>query len=219
MSFNTKKIIILVLLICVFTLLPFLLKGCYKEGDMTLQQGFTLMSKKRQNEAIDCFKIALGQENSYGEELIDILIANCYSQLGNYDDAIEWRKKSNELSPDATNCAEIGLLYRVKNDDATAEEMFRKALEIDSGNNYAMNNLASLYLTQNRIDEAVPLFEKSLETEKTEGIIYADLAVCYARKGNFEKAEEYLASAEKLKTRDIEKFRKEVDELKVNSAN
>lgn len=219
MSFNVKKIIVLVLLICVFALLPFLFRGCYKEGDMTLQQGFSLMSKKHQNEAIDCFKLALEQENSYGNELIDILIANCYSQLGNYDEAIEWRKKSQELVPDATNCAEIGILYRVKKDDATAEEMFKKALEIESENNFAMNNLASLYLTQNRIDEAIPLFEKSLETEKTEGIVYADLAICYARKGDFEKSEEYFASAEKLKTRDIENFRKEINELKAGSAN
>ena len=187
--------------------------SCLQKGDMAIQQGSAYFQRKQFDLAETAFKMALDVECSYPKEYIYVLISNCYSQRGGYDGAIEWRNKALEIREDAENYVNLGLIYRLKNDETTAEQMYKKALELAPDDGGVYGSIASLYLSQDRIDEAIPLFEKCLELNPRMPVVYADLAVCYARKGRFDEAEEMLSFAHKMKVDRYDEFRSEIDAL------
>ena len=107
----------------------------------------------------------------------------------------------------------LGMIYRIKQDDETAEKMYRKALDVDPDNAAAYGSLGALCLTHNRIDEAIYFLEEAETVNPRAGIVHADLAICYARKGDFEKAEEQLELAEDYKVDNLAAFKAEVADL------
>lgn len=188
--------------------------SCVKPGDLDVQQGSRLFQQKKFSEAKELFELALTEECSYSPESLYIMISNCYSQQGEYDTAIEWRKKSLETMPDDTeNYLNLGMIYRLKNDEETAEDFFKKALALAPEDADANASLGTLYLAQGRNTEALPLLEKALEAKPTQGLLHADLAVCYARLHLFSKAEEEYQQAVKYRAPHIDQFRAELDAL------
>jgi Flp pilus assembly protein TadD len=91
--------------------------------------------------------------------------------------------------------------------------MFKKATELAPKNIVAFASLGALYLTANRIDEAIEYFDKALYIDDSDGAVHADLAICYARKGKFDDAENEYAEAVKQKADNLEKFRAELNTL------
>lgn len=193
------------------------LTSCIAKGDIAIQQGASYFQRGKFDMAENAYKMALDVECSYPKEDIYILISNCRSQLKDYDGAIEWRNKALALREDAGNYMNLGLIYRLKNDEASAEEMYKKAVELAPKNPNTYGSLGALYLSQDRVDEAMPLFEKCLELDSSIAQIHANLAVCYARKGRFDEAEDELESARRYRLDTYAEFRKEVDALE-NSA-
>lgn len=187
--------------------------SCLQKGDVAIQQGAAYFQRGKFDLAETAYKMALDVECSYPKDYIYILISNCRSQQGDYDDAIEWRNKALEIREDAENYVNLALIYRLKNDEATAEEMYKKAIELAPKNPSTHGSLGALYLSQNRIDEAIPLFEKCLELNEGIAQIHANLAVCYARKGLFDEAEEELSYAQSLRVENYAQFKAEIDAL------
>ena len=187
--------------------------SCVKQGDMAIQQGASYFQRGKFDLAENAYKMALDVECSYPKEDIYILISNCRSQQRDYDGAIEWRNKALAIREDAGNYMNLGLIYRLKKDEATAEEMYKKAVEISPKNPNTHGSLGSLYLSQGRIDEAIPLFKKCLELNPSIAQIHANLAVCYARKNLFDEAEDELEEAKRYRLDTYAEFRKEVDAL------
>lgn len=190
-----------------------ILSSCMKKGDIAVQQGASYFQRGRFDLAETAYKMALDVECSYPKEDIYVLISNCYSQRGDYDTAIEWRNKALAITEDAENYMNLGMIYRLKNDELKAEEMFKKAVEIAPMGANTYGSLGSLYLSQDRVDEAIPLLEKCLELNPRIAQIHADLAVCYARKGLFDEAEESFEEAQRYRLDTISQFRAEIDEL------
>lgn len=182
-------------------------------GDVDIQQGSRYFAKKKFDEARHCFEMALDEECSFPKESVYIYISNCYSQQGNYQDAIEYRLKALDLAEDSDNLLQLGLIYRIVDDDETAEKMFRRVLELNPRNSHAMASLGALCMTHERIDEAIELFENSLDINNLAVIVHADLAICYAKKGMEEDALYELKWAAEQKFEHIEEFTKQVYEL------
>ncbi len=198
-----------------FLLIPFSMffTSCISKGDMAIQQGSAYLQKGQYDRAEEAFTSALNEECTYGKDYIYILISTCRVQKGDYDGAIEWRKKALDIRVDPDNYINLGMLYRLKEDDATAEEMYKKAIEIAPQDPNTYGSLGALYLSQNRIDEAIPYFQECLRMNSWIGIIHADLAICYGRKGLFDEAEEEMSAALALRAENHDDLRTELDEL------
>lgn len=193
--------------------------SCIKTGDLAIQNGTQLFQQKKFAQAEQFFQQALKEETSYSKDVIYIYIANCYSQRSDYDTAISYRKQALEVKPaDADNYNSIALLYRLKKDDTTAEQMYRKAIELAPEDFTAYVSLGALYMTADRIDDAIPLLEKAELLNGRIGIIHADLAICYAKKGMFDDAEDEYTEAVNNKAESLPQFREQLDKLEGKEA-
>lgn len=189
--------------------------SCIKPGDMALQNGAQLFQQQKFDAAESCFKEALNEECSYTKDVIYIYIANCYSQRGDFDTAISYRKQAMEISkkPSSDDYNNLAMLYRLKKDDATAEQYFLKSIELSPEDPIAYVSLGGLYMTAENFDKAITYLEKAEDLNGTIGIIYADLSICYAKKGNFKEAEAAYDEAVKQKTENLAQFRAQLDEM------
>lgn len=185
-----------------------------KPGDYVIREGTQLFQNKNFARAEEYFQQALNMECTYSKASIYIYIANTYSQRGDYDTAIDYRLKSFEMDPDVTNCNNIGMLYRIKQDDKTAAEYFYKAIEMAPEDVVAYASLGALFMTSKDFDKAIQFLERANEMNGQLGIIHADLAVCYANKGRWEECDKELDIAGKLKAENLAQFKSQIDELK-----
>jgi tetratricopeptide (TPR) repeat protein len=71
---------------------------------------------------------------------------------------------------------------------AEAEELYRKAIELDPEFCDAMDNLGQLLREQNKINEAIGWYQKSLEIVPENPVAVQNLAVAYEFQGETEKA-------------------------------
>src|SRR5574344_272236 len=187
--------------------------ACLKTGDLAIQNGSQLYQQKKFEESDQFFQQALKEECSYSKDVILIFIANCYSQRGDYDTAISYRKQALEVNEDADNYNNIAMLYRLKKDDATAEAMYRKAIALAPDDAVGYVSLGALCMTADRIDEAIPLLEKAEALNGGIGIGHADLAICYAKKNQFSDAEDEYEEAVKNKADNLQQFRDQLNKI------
>lgn len=105
------------------------------------------------------------------EEHINLGVA--YEKKGALDQAIrEYRFAAKKL-PSAF--LYLGNAYFLKNDWDQAEAYFKKAIEKDSNNAAAHNNLAWLYYSKGEnLEEAEALAQKALELDPSKRSIYED---------------------------------------------
>ncbi len=96
-----------------------------------------------------------------------------YEKKGEYDAAIGEYEKAAGKIPAAH--VYLGNVYFVKGDFGKAEESYRKAIEVESENADAMNNLAWLYYKWGRnLDEAEALVERAMRIRPERAEIYMD---------------------------------------------
>jgi Flp pilus assembly protein TadD len=88
-----------------------------------------------------------------------------------------------------------GVAYRQLGDFAAAEECYRQALEVDKGEASAASNLASLYLSQGRVEEAQPLLRRVHNHLKRNPFHYFRQGVLAAERGHSEAAIKHLRQA------------------------
>ena len=81
----------------------------------------------------------------------------------------------------------IGLCDLRLNDAAEAEMFLVKAVEMDEGNYWYKTNLADLYISTNRVDKAVSIYEDLLKTNPKKTDLYYSLVNLYARQNEIEK--------------------------------
>ncbi len=199
-----------------FSLLVFstlTLTSCVKSGDLLIQKGSSYYQRGNFEGAEELYTMALDADSTFSKEDIYSLIANCRLELGDYDTAIEWRNKILESREDSDNYINLGLLYRLKEDDETAEKMYKDALRVGPKDPAAYGSLGSLYLSQERIDEAIPNFQESASLYAWNGQVHANLAICYGKKSLFDLAEESMANALYLKLENYDDFRAQLDAL------
>jgi TolB-like protein/Tfp pilus assembly protein PilF len=100
------------------------------------------------------------------------------------------------LNPDLADAyAILGLLKttvwsktRTGGENAEAEAAFRQAIALNPNNASAYMWFASLRDTEERLDEAVDLYQKSLELDPLGRIPYSNLPMIYAKRGQAEEA-------------------------------
>lgn len=115
----------------------------------------------------------------------------------------------------------LGCIYLMNNDDAKAEFVFRKALEV-SPDPALLANLALALYKQKKMREAAEYYEKALEVDDTRAARFANLAQVYEEMGDRKKAYKNFQKAHFLDPKNIEYLlilvnflKEEDDKLKV----
>lgn len=108
----------------------------------------------------------LGRDNirkSPGKGRVYYNLGNYFVTQGRLDDAIEQFQAAIRVRPTSEGYNNLGLVYESKGIVDSAVEMFQFAVFLDPANAEAYNNLGKAYLLyQNRIDDAIPLFNKAI---------------------------------------------------------
>ncbi|MBT4937459.1 tetratricopeptide repeat protein, partial [Candidatus Peregrinibacteria bacterium] len=102
--------------------------------------------------------------------------------------------EKEKLQPEnAKNLNDIGTIYRnYKKDTKKAEEYFKKAIKADTNFTKAYNNLAEIYISQNKLKQAAKILEKALK-QKQSAQTYSNLGMIYGKLEDFDKAiESYI---------------------------
>lgn len=128
-----------------------------------------------------------------------LLLAVIQQQAGLVRDAIDnaQRAMRDIAQPDAGIWANYGVVMKNAGLFDEAEQAYRNALALDPGLPAIKANLASLYLTYNRLDDAEPL---CLELTRVleDPAPWLNLARIALARGKIRQADEYLARAEDI---------------------
>ncbi len=99
------------------------------------------------------------------------------------DDLIQMQKGAAETYMLA------GQMYQAEGDFQKAEELLKGATTLDPNNILCLEKLASLYLTSNRITDAISLYEKISEIDPKDPICHLNIGILSIRLKQLEKAE------------------------------
>lgn len=139
-----------------------------------VQHAVALYKTDRIQEATEAFNSLLSRfstsseaYNYYGELLLDQQKFD--EAIENFDRAIEIEESKKEKSTNVLPMINKAMgLFQWKQDLYAAEELCRKALEIDPECDVAVATLAQLSLQQAKVPEAIAYFERSAMIARTE---------------------------------------------------
>jgi len=128
-----------------------------------------------------------------------ILIAQAWSQMGNYPRAVESCHKALQLQPKLAQAHFIAGMAQIRSDHpAEAISEFRAQLELDPDNNDAQYHLAFALLQLSHSDEATALLRSVLARDPNHAQANYELGRELLTEGNKEAAIEYLEAAARL---------------------
>jgi tetratricopeptide (TPR) repeat protein len=82
----------------------------------------------------------------------------------------------------------LGLAFRVNNQHAAAEKMFKKAIALEDGVAQYHFNLAVVYRTQENFEQAIPHYEQATRLDPKMSEAFWDLGVSYRANHDIENA-------------------------------
>jgi tetratricopeptide (TPR) repeat protein len=114
-------------------------------------------------------------------------LGNFYSQQGQMDKALNAYNISTELNEEAVPpLVNAGYAYSLRGDYLTAENKFKKALQIDPDNEAVNLNYALLLGEINRVDEAEVVFRKLLQINPESVVAAYNLSVLVSKRDIYE---------------------------------
>ena len=152
---------------------------------------------------------------------VDIFLVTSFvaEKLGKIEDMILILEDAIQLypeSPDVLNTLGYSIAkYEFTDKYAAAEEMLKKALEIESENNHIWDSLAWLYFKMDKYEQALQAMEKPLEQEIELSELAYHLGEIYLKLDQKERAIEYLKIAIELANdeKSVELSKKLLEEL------
>lgn len=178
------------------------------------------------------FTFFANEENTFQTALVNYVIYSKTSKIELLDTAEKFINKSLDYNFYQAKAYDLrGLIQTAKEDFVGAEESFRRAISLDKFNNpdYYIN-LAQLYYSQNRHEEAVKTLTTFLdyypfeiiEARRTSGYfierlsqVYYALALIYKNVGDVDKERHYLIQALKVDKYNVG-ARRELNRLNFN---
>ena len=130
-----------------------------------------------------------------------------YDRQAKYPEAIEQLRRVVKLTPDNSQAfSNLGAIYLDTSDPKLrpeAEVALNKSIELNP-TYFAYANLGSLYYDEKRYAEAASTFEKALQLNSENYLVWNWLTNCYKWLGQTEKATSTLEKAYSLATREAE---------------
>ncbi len=173
----------------------------YEEGIELLDEGNKLFNEGKYEEAISSYIKFLEKNPSAFQ--VHYNLGNCYKELGQYEKAIEeyntvisnLKEKKQDLSGNelaAKALAGLGEAFVKKGDYISAQESFKKSLEINPKDEVLAYNVGEIYFSNGKVDEAIQFFTLSSQIKPEWSEPYLKLGYAYFNKGEFIKAKENL---------------------------
>jgi len=148
-----------------------------------IQRGDFLLMQSLNEEALLLYQslIAKGKEREYAFRGL----VRAYKSMNNLDKAKSWIENYLTENPGSSPALYAsGYLFYIKNDMRKAEELFKRALELDVNNALALNNLGAVLLNQNLYTKAANLVQKAIKINPEERMFFSNLRKIYTRMGN-----------------------------------
>jgi tetratricopeptide (TPR) repeat protein len=118
-----------------------------------------------------------------------MLVAKSYAAAGRDKEALEEYQEALKIAPNQLGIhLAIGQIYEDDLQWTAAGEEFKKELDLDPANAMALAHLGHALTEAREPDEAIPVLEKLLKTNSTDGRAYADLGKDWEGEGQREKA-------------------------------
>jgi hypothetical protein len=132
--------------------------------------------------------------------------ANWAAQNGiDLDDAAAWADRSIAMNRNFANLRTKALVLAKKGDAAAADALTKEALA--GATEVEINAYGYQLLGQQKVDEAIAMFEKNVKDHPASWNVYDSLADAYVAKGDRKKALESYTKALNLTTVDLQKTR------------
>ena len=132
--------------------------------------------------------------------------ANWAAQNGiDLDDAVAWADRSIGMNRNFTNLRTKALVLTKKGDTAAADALTKEAFSIAT--EAEINAYGYQLLGQQKVDEAIAMFEKNVRDHPDSWNTYDSLGEAYGVKGDRKKALENYTKAMNMTTVDIQKTR------------
>ena len=141
----------------------------------------------------------MNEEKQKNTELATKFFEQAYhlQMIGYLDRAIQFYKRSIEFNPSAQAYTFLGWTYSLKGLMDKAVEHCKIAIQIDPEYGNAYNDIGTYLLSQKRLDEAIPWFEKAFKATNYAHYCYPylNLGRIYEIKGRWDLALDYYAHA------------------------
>lgn len=190
------------------------LVSCSKAGDLTVQKAMDEYKRQNYDNALSLFMQASEEETNYSRETLYTFISTIYTMQEEYEKAIDFQKKSLELKKDYRTIISLAMNYHLLKKDNEAESVYKDAIALAPKKAEAYAMLGALYLGQDNTARAIENLEKAREITPQLSVVHANLAVAYAKAGDFDKSDESIAKAKELKCENIEIFMQRIKEIK-----
>ncbi len=135
-------------------------------------------------------------QNNPRSDWAHFLLGQAYQVEGKNDLAIIQFRQALQLNPRLRGAhAALGELYLKKQDFHDAEEEFKKEIEINPYSYRVVCQLADILIQTGRVDDTMPLLEKTAMTKPSLGCAHYELGRAWMRKVQFQKAVVHLEKA------------------------
>lgn len=178
-----------------------LFAGCKKEDDKTYENALKDYAAGQYAQAAEGYKLAISQGENNPVIYADMALA--YSKMEQVEEAMEYLKTAQEQAPnDKGVLKRIGIFYMDREDFANAASYLKQALspepgKEDAGDLETRGFLADCYMQLLKFEDAVPLYNKLIESDyyALEHIIRC--GECYLKMHQFSAACQYFDMVEK----------------------
>ncbi|WP_457674297.1 type IV pilus biogenesis/stability protein PilW [Thiolapillus sp.] len=140
----------------------------------------------------------LGNSKSNDGSDVFVQLAYEYLRQGDYTTALKKAKKAVARGPRNGNAhLVLALVYETLGENDSASAAYRRSLDVDPKNPYALNAYGSYLCKLEEYRESLPYFDKALENPlyQTPWVALANAGTCARKAGLDEKAEDYLLRA------------------------
>ncbi len=155
------------------------------------------MHKSNYTKAVEAYRKSLVVLPDNAQGWYDM--GGCYIQMKQYDSAIAALRQAVRFDPQLTDgYMQLGLACFLVKNYAEAEKCITKALELQPGDVPALGNLATVYLSEGKNEQALDLFKKVLAADPNAANAYSNIGHCYFKMRQFAEAVAALEKAVSL---------------------
>ena len=148
-----------------------------------IQRAEILLKRSLNEEALLLYQSLVLKDGANGYAFRGLVRA--YKGMSRLDDAESW-VETYLIEKSFTSAAlyASGYIFYLKEDVKKAEELFKKALELDDANALALNNLGAVRLSEKSYTQAVKLVRKAIQINPKEPMFFMNLETIYKQMGN-----------------------------------
>lgn len=168
-------------------------------GITLFEKGNELFNEKYFEEAIANYQEFLEENPEIYE--VHFSLGNCYKEMGDIEQAlkefqlvlekaIEENEKDRKIK--AKTLAAIGECYLKKEDLNSAQNYFKKSLELDPRDEILAYNVGEIYFAHQKLDEAIEYYEFATQIKLDWSEPYYKLGLVFLNKTDYEKAKDNL---------------------------